>query len=225
MRWAVILILALGACSNSGGSNGVVMKSLLERVKAIGEAPEEPNGKQTPSRAQIKALNVAMVQMNLLGEDIYPIMVPTHRNGANVTYANKFRQSLTLNESQIVATRGLGTDLVSATSSANDPLKRLTPPSNWPAQVTREYRFGGGGPSGRIDQYECKLQRGPSATISLAGTEFNVVGFQESCSGPEGSFQNLYAADARTGRVWQSQQFVGHAMVPIVLDILEPLTE
>lgn len=223
MRLLAIL-LVFAACSNTGNSEISVAKSVWERIKSIGEAPEVPSGKSTPTREQITKLNVAMIQMNLVGEDVYPIMVPTHKNGTYVTYANKFRQSLTLRESQITATRGLGTDLISASSSGNDPLKRLTPPNRWPASVQREYRFAGG-PNGRIENYTCKFSKGPSRQIAIAGTPFNVIGFVENCAGKNGQFQNLYAADVKTGRVWQSQQYVGSGMAPIVLDILEPLTQ
>jgi len=114
---------------------------------------------------------------------------------------------------------------VSATSSENDPLKVLTPPQNWPEGVTREYRFGGGGPTGRIEQYICKFVKGGPAQISLAGTPIDVIGIAEVCQGEAGQIQNLYAADATTGRVWQSQQYVGPTMPAINLDILEPLTQ
>ncbi len=224
---AFLLVILLGACTSGSKDQPSVAKAVWERVKALGDdTPEaEGGGKATPTRQQITEFNVAMIQMNLQGEDIYPIMLPTHVNGAYVVYGNKFRQSLTLRESQITGTRGLGTDLVSATSSDDDPLKVLTPPERWPDGVAREYRFGGGGPSGRVERYDCTFARGGDAQIILAGTTFDVVGFAETCTGADGQIQNLYAADATTGRVWQSQQYVGAAMPAINLDILEPLTQ
>lgn len=222
----IILVLALAGCGSSTPNSPSITKAVWERLKAMrDDVPEEPSGKATPTREAITAFNVAMIQMNLDGEDIYPILLPTHRNGAYVVYGNKFRQSITLRESQITGTRGFGTDLISASSSDNDPLKALTPPDQWPQNVTREYRFGGGGPSGRIERYTCTFAKGGPAEISLAGTPFKVIGIAELCEGDAGQVQNLYAADAKTGRVWQSQQYVGRAMPPINLDILEPLTE
>lgn len=225
MRYAVLLALVLSGCSSNSDGNPKLIKTVWERIKAIRADTPEPTGKASPTRAQIVELNVAMIQMNLDGEDIYPVMIPTHRNGPYVTYATQFRQSLTLRESQITATRGYGTDLVSASSSDNDPLKVLTPPDAWPESVEREYRFGGGGPEGRIERYTCRFARGGATQISLAGTAFDVIGFAEVCSGESGQIQNLYAADATTGRVWQSQQYIGSAMPAINLDILEPLLE
>lgn len=220
------LILTAGlfvtACSNN--AQVPLYKSVWEQIKdARAEKPEAV--KKTPPRSEIDRVGVAMIQFNLEGEDIWPVMVPASANGPYVTYANQFRQTLTLRESQITATRGLGTDLLSADSSPDDPLKVLTPPEDWPKSVTRVYRFAGQGPEGRLDTYTCALTRGPAAQVTLAGTEFDVVGFAEACEGAAGSFTNLYAADATSGRVWQSRQFIGPDIAPIVLDILEPLTE
>lgn len=228
MKHSILLLcILLASCSSSDRDKPTVAKAVWERIKDIrkDESDAAPSGKATPTRQQITEYNVAMIQMNLNGEGIFPIMLPTHRNGPYVVYGNKFRQSLTLRESQITGTRGFGTDLISASSSNNDPLKVLTPPGRWPEGVEREYRFGGGGPSGRIEQYSCKFAQGGAATIELAGTPINVIGIAEVCSGTDGQIQNLYAADAITGRVWQSQQYVGRSMPAINLDILEPLTE
>ena len=227
MKWIIYTsLLALVACSSSNTGEPSITQALLEQLKSE-EAEEQPaeRGKKTPTRAQIEEFNVAMIQINLQGEDIYPIMLPTHRNGPYIVYGNKFRQSVTLIESQITATRGFGTDLVSATSSKNDPLKVLTPPSAWPETVEREYRFGGGGKNGRIESYKCKLVNAGPSQIRLAGTTYNVFGFAEVCKGPDGEIQNLYAADAVSGRVWQSQQYIGSRMPAMNLDVLEPLTE
>ena len=223
MRYAAILMGALLAgCSNS--SEPSMLTAAWEQFKSSREDRAAPV-KKTPPRAQIDKLGVAMIQMNLDGESVWPIMVPASRNGPLVTYATNLRQSVTLNESQIVATRGLGTDLIAATSDADDPLKLLTPPEHWPGRLSRSYRFTGAGPAGREERYACDIRQAGANTITLAGVAIDVVGFVEDCNGAAGTFRNLYAADAVTGRVWQSQQFIGHDIAPVNLEILEPLTE
>ena len=219
---AIVACCVLAGCSNN--SSPSMLKSVWKQDKAARE-DKPPATKKTPPRAEIDRLNVAMIQMNLDGEDVWPIMVPASRNGANVTYSTQLRQSVTLNESQIVATRGLGADLIAAKSGPNDPLHRLTPPGNWPDNVSRTYRVGGDGPAGQELHFDCQLKRAGANTITLAGTPIAVVGFVEDCAGETGAFRNLYAADATTGRVWQSQQFAGYDIAPINLEILEPLTE
>ena len=226
MRSRLIIFMAalglLAACSS--GSKQPLVKTIWAQIKAQREASKAPPAqKATPTRAQIEELDSVMIQINLEGDAVWPILVGASQNGQYVTYSSRLRQSVTLRESQVVGTRGFGTDLVLASSSDNDPLKNLTPPSQWPQAVTREYRFGGRAPDGRVERYDCVLQKGGAATIVLAGTSFDVVGFAETCTGADGQFQNLYAADAKTGRVWQSQQYIGRNMGKLTLEVLEAL--
>lgn len=216
----VALALALSGCSSGG--DGALLKDLWAGIQEARET-EPDTGKKTPTRAQIEKFDLALVQMNLTGESAWPILFARSVNGPYATYSGRFPQSITLRESQVTATRGMGTDLISAGSSDNDPLKVLTPPDDWPTEVSREYRFAGSGPTGRIESYDCVLQKAGPATIELAGTPIDVIGFAETCRGADGTFQNLYAADARTGRVWQSLQYVGRDMPMMTLEVLEPL--
>lgn len=223
---SLFLIFALSTSACTSGGEAPLLSSVWSQIKASrSDASAEPIGKKTPSRAQIKKLNLALIQINLEGEDVWPILTPAVKNGPFVTYGNKSRQLVTTRESQITGIRGHGTDMISAQSQPDDPLRTLTPPGQWPETMTREYRFAGDGPEGRIERYSCSIKRAGPAQIEIAGTSFDVIGFAETCSGTSGQFTNLYAADARTGRVWQSQQFIGHNMPPMNLDVLEPLTE
>lgn len=218
MRW--LLILALAACS-AGSDIAPVAKGLWERVRG-GEEADAPAGKRTPTRAQIESLGAALVQVNLEGDAHWPVLGAVSQNGAYVTYASRARQTLTLRESQVTATRGYGTDLVSASSSDGDPLAVLTPPGDWPEGVRREYRFAGG-PEGRLEVYDCVFVRAGESVVVLAGTEFAVVGFAEKCAGEAGAFVNLHAADAVTGRVWQSRQWIGSDVPMLTIEVLEPV--
>lgn len=224
MRVVLLGCLALSACTSS--TDVPLYKTAWEQIKAARAGKDEPpKTKKTLTRAQIEELNLALIQINLEGEDVWPIMTPTVKNGPYVTYGNKFRQLVTVKESQITATRGHGTDLISASSADGDPLNTLTPPDDWPSEMTRSYRFAGSGVEGRVESYDCVIQRAGAAQVQIAGTPIDVIGFAETCKGAAGSFTNLYAADAQTGRVWQSQQFIGHDMARMNLDVLEPLTQ
>ena len=222
MRW--LLVLGLCACGGAGSDIGPVAKGLWDRWRGGAEEETQPAGKRTPTREQINTLGAALIQVNLEGDAHWPVLGAVSQNGAYVTYASQARQALTLRESQVTATRGYGTDLVSATSSAGDPLAELTPPGDWPERVRREYRFAGG-PEGRLEIFECQLIRAGEAEIVLAGTTIAVVGFAEVCTGEAGQFQNLHAADATTGRVWQSRQWIGRDVPMLTVEVLEPVTE
>lgn len=219
IRWLPFALL-LSGCGAASDITPVV-QGLWTSWRERGE-DAAPVGKRTPSRETIEEVGAAMVQVNLEGDAHWPILGAVSQNGAYVTYVSRARQSLTLRESQVTGTRGYGTDLVSATSSANDPLATLTPPGDWPGEVTREYRFAGG-PDGRLEVFTCTLTRAGEAQIELAGTPFAVVGFAEQCTGDSGSFTNLHAADAQTGRVWQSRQWIGPDVPMLTVEVLEPV--
>ena len=224
MRWiALSLVAVVAACSSDTGPSP--LKMAVEAIKARGETPERPKGKLTPPRAAIEARGQALVQMNLNGNDAWPILQPSRRAGESVLYLTQLRQGLFLEESLITGTRGLGLDLLGVSTPANDPLKTLTPPDAWPTKMTRTYRFPGEGLEGRVERFECVIKRGPETVVTIAGTPFDVVTFAESCAGADGSFLNAYAADKTTGRVWISQQYIGAGIAAANLEILEPLTE
>lgn len=222
MRWLAVL-LVLSGCAG-GEDVRPVVAGLWSKLRGAEPEAAEPAGKATLTRAQIDALGAALIQVNLDGDAHWPVLGAVAQNGDYVTYASRARQTVTLRESQVTATRGYGTDLVSATSSAGDPLAVPTPPGSWPAGVMREYRFGGG-PEGRLERYDCAFVRAGAATIEIAGTPFDVVGFAENCSGPAGTFQNLHAADATTGRVWQTRQWIGPDVPALTVEVLEPVTQ
>lgn len=213
------LTLALTACSDATGPSTLGMA--LERIQALRETPE-PKTKQTPPRAAITARGQALIQMNLDGEDVWPIMQPVQRANTTVIYANSLRQLVYLENSRVTETRGLGRDLLGTRSTGPDPLANLTPPAKWPSQTNRSYRFPGEGPDGTILTVACSLTNSGATTTTIAGTPFATIRFTETCSG-DASFTNLYEADARTGRVWKSRQWIGPRIPAMHLDILEPL--
>lgn len=214
------LLLCLAGCGGTGSDIAPVLSGLWDEVRNGKE--EGPQGKATPSRAQIDALGAALIQVNLEGDAQWPILGAVAQTGAYVTYASKARQTVTMREAQVTGTRGYGTDLVSATSSAGDPLAVLTPPNAWPDGIRREYRFAGG-PKGRLEVYDCAFTRAGETIVELAGTPFKVVGFAEECTGEAGKFVNLHAADATTGRVWQTRQWIGRDVPMLTVEVLEPV--
>ena len=141
-----------------------------------------------------------------------------------MTYASSLRQTLTLRGSQVTGTRGLGWDLLSATSSRPDPLVRAIPPAQWPAAVTRSYEFPAAVPQGRIDTYQCRFEFGDALDIVILQQPHRGVQVSETCAGPAGTFENLHLADVSTGFVWRSLQWTGPKQGLIDIEIVLPYT-
>jgi len=224
-RIAALLALATLAGCGSGGPNPIVQEAWDE---AQGLWTNEPaDASATPPRAltrnDIETADVSAIWARLGSDPSPTLLYATAQNGPFVTYLSPFRQSITLRSSQITATRGLGWDLMSAWSSPNDPLAHPTPPASWPTTVERSYEFPADGPRGRIETYQCSLERGPARELVILQRRHVGVEFSETCTGAAGQFENLHLADSATGFVWRSLQWTGPRMQLLDLQVLEPL--
>lgn len=220
-----VLFATLAACS-SGGPDPIV-GAVIEQVGALwsrGDAEAAGAPRQAATRAQITAADVATIRARLVGDPAPTMLYATASNGGNVTYLSGFRQTITLRESQIVGTRGLGADLLAASSGGPDPLARPTPPAAWPSGVRRSYEFPAEGPQGRIETYDCRFELGKVTEITILEIRYRGVEVSETCTGPAGTFENLHFADQATGYVWRSLQWVGSGVDLVDLEIVLPYT-
>jgi hypothetical protein len=226
-RFAALLAFAALAGCTSGGTNPIIEEAWDElQGFRTDEAAATPPGAPPPralTRADIETADVAAIWGRLASDSSPTLMYATAQNGPYVTYFSPFRQSITLRGSQVTATRGLGWDLLSAWSSPADPVTRPTRPADWPAGVERTYEFPADGPRGRIETYACRIERGPARELVILQRRHVGVEFSETCTGPAGTFENLYFADAATGFVWRSLQWTGPRMELLDIQVLEPL--
>lgn len=217
------LALLLAACSNEG-INPIVNAAITEMNPLKGGVETPPTQPQTVSRAAINRADVAMIRIRLVGEESGAFMVASSDNGGYVTFASTLRQTVTLRGSQVTGSRGLGYDLLSATSSQPDPLVRPIPPGQWPARVTRSYELPAPAPRGTILTFDCRYEIGGSSEIVIVEQRHRGVEIAEYCSGPTGSFENLHFADLRSGFVWRSIQWLGPQQGLLDLQIVLPYT-
>lgn len=166
---------------------------------------------------------MATIRIRLPGDKQPSYMSAASDNGGFVTYASAFRQSLTLRGAQVTASRGLGFDLLSATSSQPDPLVRPIPPDSWPATVRRSYEFPAWAPQGEIQSFECHYERGAVRDIVILDQPHRGVEISETCTGPSGSFENLHFVDAG-GTVWRSLQWLGPRQGNVDVEVVLPYT-
>lgn len=221
---AAAALAMLVACTSEGVSP--IFEAGLATVNPFGEeeAAGESGGGQPITRAAVDRADVAMVRMRLAAEEQAGYFLAASENDGYVTYASSFRQTLTLNGSQITATRGFGFDLLSATSSQPDPLTSPIPPGRWPSTVTRSYEFPAYAPQGRIETFTCRFEFGETREIVILEERHRGVEVSEYCSGPTGEFESLHFADINTGFVWRSLQWTGPRQGLLDLEIVLPFT-
>lgn len=224
MRSALIaLTLVLAGCSSGGKSP--VAQAVLDRFmpgRKEQAAPAAPQPQIT--RAAVEASGQAMIRTRLVNESTRPILAGATQNGPYVTYMSRLGQSLTLRGSLITASRGLGYDLLSVTTTDADPAVRARPIAQWPAEVRRTYRFPGRGPGGVTRTVACTYAAGEPREIEIVEVVHRGIQMEERCAGDGVAFTNYHFADAQTGFVWRSIQWLGPEQGAIDLEIIEPFT-
>lgn len=224
---AGLSLVALTACG-SGGKDPIVQAALSEAGGLWGKTKAAQNVSQAPravTRADIVRADTAAIQARLESDPTPTLMYAASANGGYVTYVSPLRQEVTLHgRAQITGTRGLGTDLVSAWSSAPDPLAQPIPVSRWPSRVKRVYELPGEGPQGLVQTFDCAFERGEPAEMTILQIRYTGVQISETCVGANGTFENLHFVDPASGAIWRSLQWVGPKMELLDLQILEPFT-
>jgi len=221
--FAASALLLLGACSSGGTSPVInVIKEVILPSKPD-EAPA-PTGGSTLTREKIDQYGLALIRARIEGEDITNLLTGTALNGRYVTYISSYRQNITMLGTLVTGTRGLGGDLLAVRNDANDPIAVLTPASDWPTALTRDYRFPGVGPAGKTISVACNLTPSPATQITIVEVTYDVTPFTEVCKGDGVEFTNTYHTETDTGQIWRTLQWIGEKRGYINIDVLEPLT-
>jgi Group 4 capsule polysaccharide lipoprotein gfcB, YjbF len=221
---AFLSLLALTACGS--GAKDPIVQAALNEVGGFWshQAVKPATPPRAVTRADIVKADVAAINARLASDPSPTLMYAAAENGGYVTYVSPLQQEITLRGAEVTGTRGLGTDLVSAWSSAPDPLVSPIPPSRWPARVRRTYELPGEGPQGQIVSFDCSFEPEGPAEMTILQIHYRGVQMSETCTGPSGQFENLHFVDPANGTVWRSLQWTGPKMDLLDLQVLLPYT-
>lgn len=217
-------LLAFGLLAACGSQRDPVLTEAMGALAGVWRTEPAPEPQRRVTRADIERADVAAILAQLASDKRGTVLYAAADNGGFVTYVSPLLQQITLKGAEVTATRGLGTDLLSGWSSGNDPLVRQTPPGAWPAAVDRVYEFPAEGPQGRVERYRCTFERGATSEMEILEIRYRGVQMSETCSGPDGSFENLHFVDPATGAVRRSLQWIGPQMGHVDMQVLEPYT-
>jgi len=226
---ALALATALSACSSGGNSNPVV-SAIWQKVKPgarqAAAAAEAEAAARTPivvTFEKIKDTGLAIIRARV-GEDTRGVMLYGRAvNDTYVTYASQLQQTMTLNGSLITASRAIGHDMLSMRTDHGDPVTVPTPPSEWRSSVTRDYRFTGDTPGGRLISVTCQFTKGPAFELALLDKTFETTIMQSQCAGDGVRFTNVHLVQ-EDGQILRSAQWLGPDQGMVEIDILEPYT-
>ena len=218
---AVLALLAAGACSwPPGPEDGLpgpreVLSTVRAGVGLPGRAPEGP----PITRARLAELGITeRFLLVRLETGATAGLVPAAANRGRLVWTTEDDVSLTGRGGIVVATRGLGGDLLSAESDALLPALA----QGRPAAYRRTLRRLDGLGRILVQPYDCRLTTGPRETVVVLGRAHPTLRSTERCeslaAAPEGTprslapepFVNVY--NVGDGTIWTSRQYVGPAV-------------
>lgn len=153
------------------------------------------DGAQVSTPAAQISPSAELLEARLDDGAVRALLAPAGRNGRVTTWQSVDRVALSLDEGVLVATRGLGQDLMSADVTGTQAFLQGQGAPDW----TRLHSY--------LDGNYRTLWRGYRCTGQLIADE-GLRHRSENCHGPDGNFTNHYWQDA-SGAVVKSRQWIG----------------
>jgi len=177
-------------------------------LPSVGGGAADPRA--SLDRATLEAQGQPVLYATLPALGTAARMRPSGRNGDVVTWRTPDRVSVSLASGVLVATRGLGYDLMSAeTTRARAALSEAAagaPPSG--AGYPRIYGYLDGEHRPQFRSFFCRVSGRDRDVIEILGARRAVVRITETCSDPDLDFTNIYWRGP-DGLTWKSRQWVG----------------
>ena len=204
------MALLLSGCGNDPAARDI--RAIAEsRLGDRGTAPQTPGvaGGVTASEGDAPRLLVRNERQGSAA-----VMVPIGQNGAFRTWATPDRQTVTLRDGILVATRGLGDDLMSSAGGRRQ--------SAAAAHHDRVYRWLDGNEAERGASVRCTLKEQASEPLVLAGGRVTPARRnEERCTLDGPPIVNLYWS-GQGGDLLRSRQWVSDGVGYLTLEPLTP---
>lgn len=214
MRRATLLAAALAllaGCgsdrSEGGGSPFAALGQVAVQVIGPAVAARRAGAAQAgapayPTREQIDGSERELLYATVLARKAGATLAQFGQNAGVTTYTTADSTTLALREGVLVATRGLGEDLMSAAAPSAAQIAAAA------GHYEREYHFIGALDEKRSLRIPCTLAPGGSATAEVVGVTYSLREVIETCSSEAGTITNAYYLEPggriRISRQWAS---------------------
>lgn len=219
MRRLVLLAALLGvtACGPLAENQPVV--SALRGIADAGSGlwQQESDPRETLTRAVIDAASSDLLLSVPATADTATVYTKVSQNDDLITWISEEGDSLTLRDGLVVATRGLGNDLMGADLSQ---VHRVLVRGN--GTVARLHEYLNGEDQIITRAYQCEVVTVRSDVIEIFEVKHQTRIVSETCTGETGGFRNLYWIDT-AGMIWQSRQWVSARFGAVDIYILRNL--
>ncbi len=220
----ILLGLALAGCGTDtsktegtsiavGVVKGLAAKVLPGKSRAPAATPD-PEKLAASAKASF-AGPIILAQIEKAG--LLTVLGEYGRNDANRTYSTPNEQTLVLRDGLLIATRGLGNDLMSSESAAAAGL--IT--HRQPGSVSRVYRYLDGEGIERPLPMRCTLTLGPAKSFDFSGSHYETVQIDEACRSDSVKVTNNYWVTAG-GTIALSRQWIGPALGHVTIQLVRP---
>ena len=217
------LMLALAACGNgpdAGKSNPQMMAIKAAFSAAVG-APDTRSSTGVTGPAAVAARQILeqdgqpIITMRNTALRFFAFMAPLGDNGPVRTWSTEAFETVALRDGIVMATRGLGNDLMSAESPTAAQIARGT------GVYQRTYYLLDGADQTVKIAAQCDLQSLGAEVIDVLGRSYSTRKIAENCGINGKTVTNTYWFD-RSSHVLQSQQWispqVGQVLIQSIVD-------
>lgn len=216
MRTLVLIIALLGVTACGPLAQDQPSVRVLEGIANAGSDfwEEKTDPREVLTRETIDAAPNDLLLFAPVNEDLASVFARTSMNSDLIAWVSDDGVSLTLRDGIVVATRGLGNDLMGADVgqvhrwlvSGGGRMVRVHEYLNGEDQIIRR-------------EYACEIATLRSETIEIFQRKHQTRVISETCTGDAGGFRNLYWIDAE-GMIWQSRQWVSARVGAVDIQIL-----
>ncbi len=202
IRWftigAAIAVLLTAACGPLQSENvgRAAVSGILSTARGGAAAATPPL-----SRATIEAASGPLIYAAVLQRGTSATLSLAGTNSGKDTWIAVDGISLTVQDGLLIATRGLGDDLMAA------DVAKLRQGFQDGRQTRRVHDYLTGQDEIRRQTYDCTMAAKGSTDIVIFERRQSVTLYEETCTGSASVFLNRYWRDG-SGVIWKSQQFV-----------------
>lgn len=220
----MVMVLALAGCGSDTGKteNASIARNMASGIFARlmpGKKAKAgaPMGQEELALAGLRSNTGPLLLATIESQGATTILGMVGENGGKRTYATPSQQNLVLRSGVLVATRGLGHDLMSTDLGPTPSLLA----ARQAGSANRVQRYLDGEGIERPLRLSCTLTPGTAQSYSFAGTDWSGLQMIENCKGSGLSIDNHYLV-AANGTVILSRQWIGPKLGYVTLQTVRP---
>jgi hypothetical protein len=213
----LVATLGLSACSSEKdkGFAADAVKLAVDAAKAKkSSSAGSAVGGFTLTRAQVSSIEVPLDLVTIESRGATGAIFQIAPPGGVETGASQDKISLSLRNGIVVATRGLGDDLMSAAVPKTTQLQSVG------TTYQRSHTVLDGEDKPVAQSFDCQVRNRVAEQITVLERSYATQHVTEACSGPSGQFENEYWL--QTGEnIRKSRQFISKSVGYVVIEHLQ----